>query len=474
MHRRNGNAIMHGLVVFFDFVILNTVLLLSVFVFKDWIPDFIVEDKRLFFFVGNSAMVIAQYFFSTVILRRYLNIGNVVKQTSCLIATQMGMTFVFIRVFRSTSGLFRMAVIIFCVLLMVMLVSRMLELFILRRYRERGGNTRSVIFVGNDPALLSVYEELSDDPATGYKVWGYYSDYELDGVPKKLAHLGTFADLKTLMLKLDNEEHAENEKIAEEIFCCMSHSQSDTIVEIMKFCDRHVIHFYYVPRMFGNYRLHLITERVGSLDLFTNYTEPLQEASNRFVKRLFDIVVSGLSLLCILPFVPVITLIIKIQSPGPIFFRQRRTGMNGETFYCLKFRSMHINKDADVIQATQSDPRKFPFGELMRKTNIDEFPQFLNVLKGNMSIVGPRPHMLHHTDVYSELIGKYMVRHFSKPGITGWAQVTGFRGETKDLWQMEGRIRRDIWYIENWSFWLDIKIILMTVISIVRPDGHAY
>ena len=135
---------------------------------------------------------------------------------------------------------------------------------------------------------------------------------------------------------------------------------------------------------------------------------------------------------------------------------------------------MHINKDAYQIQATKDDPRKFAFGNFMRKTNIDEFPQFINVLMGNMSVIGPRPHMLLHTEEYSKLIDKYMIRHFCKPGITGWAQVTGFRGETKELWQMEGRIERDIWYIENWSPWLDLKIIFMTIKSIIIPDGHAY
>lgn len=135
---------------------------------------------------------------------------------------------------------------------------------------------------------------------------------------------------------------------------------------------------------------------------------------------------------------------------------------------------MHVNKNADMEQATKNDPRKFPFGNFMRKTNIDELPQFFNVLKGDMSIVGPRPHMLHHTDIYSKLIGKYMVRHFSRPGITGLAQVTGYRGETKELWQMEERVKRDIWYIENWSFWLDVKIILMTIKSIFVHDSNAY
>ena len=135
---------------------------------------------------------------------------------------------------------------------------------------------------------------------------------------------------------------------------------------------------------------------------------------------------------------------------------------------------MHVNKQADTLQATEHDPRKFPFGNWMRKYNIDELPQFWNVLMGEMSVVGPRPHMLYHTGMYKRKIGKYMMRHFVKPGITGWAQVTGFRGETKELWQMEERVKCDIWYIEHWSIWLDIRIVWMTVKSIFIHDEKAY
>jgi putative colanic acid biosynthesis UDP-glucose lipid carrier transferase len=135
---------------------------------------------------------------------------------------------------------------------------------------------------------------------------------------------------------------------------------------------------------------------------------------------------------------------------------------------------MHVNADSDRVQATKDDPRKFPFGNFMRKTNIDELPQFWNVLRGDMSIVGPRPHMLAHTKQYSELIGKYMVRHFVKPGITGWAQVTGFRGETSKHWQMEGRVERDIYYIQHWSIWFDLRIIWMTIKTCFKIDKNAF
>lgn len=160
--------------------------------------------------------------------------------------------------------------------------------------------------------------------------------------------------------------------------------------------------------------------------------------------------------------------------PGPIFFRQKRNGLNDKEFYCYKFRSMKVNAEADTLQATKDDPRKTRWGNIMRKTNIDELPQFINVLLGDMSIVGPRPHMLKHTEEYSKLINKYMVRHFVKPGITGWSQVTGYRGETKELKDMEGRVIGDIWYIEHWSFWLDIYIIYKTVRNAIHGEKNAY
>ena len=205
------------------------------------------------------------------------------------------------------------------------------------------------------------------------------------------------------------------------------------------------------------------------------YREPLSIPENRLLKRTFDIVVSGLFLVTLFPIVLIlVALITKITMPGPIFFRQKRTGYNGKEFYCIKFRSMKVNSQADTLQATKNDPRKTKWGDIMRKTNIDELPQFVNVFIGDMSIVGPRPHMLKHTDEYSKLIDMYMVRHYIKPGVTGWSQVTGFRGETKELYQMEGRVKGDIWYMEHWNLWLDIYIIYKTVANVLIGDKEAY
>ena len=246
--------------------------------------------------------------------------------------------------------------------------------------------------------------------------------------------------------------------------------------EIFRYCEDHMIRFYALPVFMEFLTKRMELSHLGSTMLLSVRNEPLQDPVNRGVKRLFDILTSGLFLLTVFPIVYLIAgIIIKIQSPGPILFKQKRNGLDGKEFYCLKFRSMHVNKDSDRIQATKNDPRKFKFGNLMRKTNIDELPQFINVFKGDMSLVGPRPHMLLHTQEYSRLIRRYMVRHLVKPGITGWAQVQGFRGETKTLDQMENRVKADIWYVENWSFGLDLRIMWRTLLNMLRHnEEYAY
>jgi exopolysaccharide biosynthesis polyprenyl glycosylphosphotransferase len=203
--------------------------------------------------------------------------------------------------------------------------------------------------------------------------------------------------------------------------------------------------------------------------------EPLQIPFNRIVKRGFDIVFSSLTLLVLTPIVfPIVALLIKLSSRGPIFFKQERTGEQGNSFWCWKFRTMQVNPDADKVQATWNDARITSIGRFLRKTNMDELPQFLNVLKGEMSVVGPRPHMLKHTEDYRQRVSKFLVRHFAKPGITGWAQVNGFRGETKQVSDMEKRVEADIWYVENWSLLLDLRIIFKTILNMIRGEKNAY
>ena len=203
--------------------------------------------------------------------------------------------------------------------------------------------------------------------------------------------------------------------------------------------------------------------------------EPLDDIDNRFKKRVFDIVFSSFIIVFFLSWLfPILAALIKLESRGPVLFKQRRSGRNNEIFQCYKFRSMRVNTDSDNKQAGRTDDRITALGRFLRKSSLDELPQFFNVLMGNMSVVGPRPHMLKHTEQYRAIIDRYMVRHFLKPGITGWAQVNGFRGETSNIFQMEKRVEYDIWYLENWSTMLDVKIIFLTIINILKGDRNAY
>jgi len=260
-----------------------------------------------------------------------------------------------------------------------------------------------------------------------------------------------------------------------EIYSTIAPEQNLALYSLMREADDHCIRFRIVPdlRMFYNHDMHI--DHLNEIVVITARKEPLDDLGNRFKKRLMDIFLSvGVCVFLLSWLVPLVGLLIWIESPGPIFFRQKRTGKNQKDFWCLKFRSMRVNKDADVLQARGATDRRITrTGRFLRRTSLDEFPQFINVLLGDMSVVGPRPHMLKHTDEYSKLIGKYMVRQFSKPGITGWAQVNGFRGETLQLELMEKRVEHDLWYLENWSLILDWKIIILTVINTMRGDRNA-
>ena len=202
---------------------------------------------------------------------------------------------------------------------------------------------------------------------------------------------------------------------------------------------------------------------------------PLDDPYNLVIKRIFDVIFSLAIIFFVMSWLtPVLAFFIKLESNGPVFFKQKRNGYNYKSFNCIKFRSMIINEDADLIQVSKSDERITRVGRFMRKTSIDELPQFFNVLIGDMSVVGPRPHMLSHTEVYANKVDKFMVRHFVKPGITGLAQVSGYRGEIETDNDIIGRVKFDIFYIENWSLFLDLKIIVKTVIKAIMGDEKAY
>ncbi len=260
------------------------------------------------------------------------------------------------------------------------------------------------------------------------------------------------------------------------VFCTLPLSAEEKIRDFIKFCESHVINFHIVPAI-GYYYTgsQPIVEHIGKMPVFVLRNIPLSYIHNAVLKRGVDILVSSIAIILLFPVLfPVLAILIKVSSPGPIFFKQKRTGKRGKEFNCYKFRTMRCSADAHTKQATADDNRKTKLGNFLRKTSLDELPQFYNVLIGNMSLVGPRPHMLMHTYEYSPKVDKYMVRHFVKPGITGLAQIKGYRGETKEIELMEKRIRADIHYVENWTLKMDLKIILKTALMILKGDEKAY
>ncbi|MFN6944541.1 MAG: undecaprenyl-phosphate glucose phosphotransferase [Cytophagaceae bacterium] len=351
----------------------------------------------------------------------------------------------------------------YAVFAFLILVWRLLFIYFLQNYRKGGSNYKTVVIVGSGGAGNQMYQFMKKHEDTGYKFLGFFDDY-----PEKSIHKGLIKGNIPDMNIFIQENHVD------EIFCALPLTETKKIRDLMLLADNHLIRLRLVPDFRGFYNKKVNIEFYDSIPVLTVRQEPLESLFNRFIKRSFDIIFSTLVITFAFPIIfPVFIVIIKLSSKGPIFFKQKRSGRNNAEFYLYKFRSMTVNADADRKQATEGDVRITKIGRFLRKTNLDELPQFFNVLIGNMSIVGPRPHMLKHTVEYSRIIDKFMVRHLVKPGITGWAQVNGYRGATTEPRWMLKRVRYDLWYIENWSFLLDLKIIFLTVYNMFKGEKNA-
>ncbi|MDO4497687.1 MAG: undecaprenyl-phosphate glucose phosphotransferase [Bacteroidales bacterium] len=352
----------------------------------------------------------------------------------------------------------------FAALDFVLVCTRMVARWCIQTLRRSGKNVFRVVMVGASDNVIELYKEM-ENPILGYRVLGYFNDEPLEQAPKHFRYLGSVRDAIPFLHE-NNVQH---------LYCALPSAMATEIRQIINCCEHNCIHFFSVPNVRNYLKRTMEFEMLGSVPVLSIREAPLSLLSNRIVKRVLDVIIS---LAFMVPFwlviYPVVAIITHITMPGPVFFKQKRHGLNGEEFMLIKFRSMKVNDQADTLQATLNDPRKTPWGNFLRRSSIDELPQFINVLKGDMSIVGPRPHMLKHTEEYSALIDKYMVRHWVRPGITGWAQVTGARGETRELWQMEERIQKDVWYVEHWSIWLDVRIFFMTIFNVFKGDKQAY
>ncbi|RHJ90645.1 undecaprenyl-phosphate glucose phosphotransferase [Parabacteroides bouchesdurhonensis] len=447
-----------------DLIVLNALFLLIYHGLGEFYTGAISHNLREILLLLNFCYFFSLYFVPMQLHMSVVYIDKIVQRafvlvtfliflfSTCLIFLNVGdilATFLFVYYFS--------AVIVFSLWRVFVRVS-------LKVYRKKGYNFKKVIIVGAGKNGMELYRVMKDDLSYGFNIMGFFDDnISLKNVLPN--YLGMTNDVEDYVLAHDIDE----------IYCTLPGTNDEKILRILNFAEKHMVRFYIVPEFYRNIKKSLIMEVLESVPLLTIRREPLQAAYNRALKRCFDVVFS-LAILCtIYPILYVfIGVLIKSTSRGPILFKQKRTGLYGQEFECYKFRTMRVNAEADVVQAVKDDPRKTRIGDFLRRTNLDEFPQFINVLKGEMSVVGPRPHMLKHTEQYSTLIDKYMVRHLVKPGVTGWAQVTGYRGETKTLEQMEGRVKRDVWYIENWTFFLDLKIIVVTILNMFKGEKNAY
>ncbi len=320
-----------------------------------------------------------------------------------------------------------------------------------------GGNFRKTIIIGNNEAVNELKEFFKTQKELGYE------------------NIKTFNFNSASDLNLQNCFEFIISRHIDEVYCSANELDENQIKHLIEFCENNFKILKFISKRGGLLSKKLKTDIYGLSTVQSLREMPLSNDFNTLLKRLFDIVFSLLVILLLLSWLtPIFTFLIKIESKGPVFFKQTRNGIKYKEFICYKFRSMIQNNDADIQQATKNDKRVTRFGRILRKTSLDELPQFFNVLIGNMSVVGPRPHMIKENERYSKSVNKFMVRHFVKPGITGLAQVKGFRGEVETDEDIINRVKHDIYYLENWSLILDLNIVFLTTINFLTGQKKAY
>ena len=322
--------------------------------------------------------------------------------------------------------------------------------FLLKEYRKVfKGNLRKVVIVGLNKKTDQLRKYFNDNPDYGYQLVTIFDLKQFQNIEEIIKHI------------------SENE--VDEIYSSIAELNNKELTSLIDFADNNLKILKFLPDNKEIYSKKLDFTYYDFLPILSMRRIPTDEPINLFVKRIFDVIFSLIVIVGVLSWLtPILGLIIKMESKGPIFFKQKRNGLDYKEFYCYKFRSMRPNPEAHLYQIKKNDPRVTRIGKIIRKTSIDELPQFINVLKGNMSVVGPRPHMVSHTHMYAEKIDKFMVRHFIKPGITGLAQVSGFRGEVEDDNFIINRVKYDIFYLENWSLLMDLKIVVKNCLQCVK------
>lgn len=442
-----------------DFLILNIAFFITAWI----LPDFAWQRPRTVWLLCNLSLIPASYWLGHMQSARIVGMEHVFGSAIKMILLHAPV-FVVGLYFLQISHVPLKAFLLFYGLMILLLPTWwIVARVIIRHFRRRGRNYKKIAIVGTNPTACKLYETMSSDIGFGYNVVGFFDNDPQSSTPHDM-YRGTLDDLETYA--------TENE--IDELYCALPGDCQSDVAHAMRIAETRMMQFFYVPPFLHYVKHTYEMYAIGAIPVMSVRHQPLSSMANRLVKRCFDVIFSSIVLiLSPLFFIPV-AIAIKVSSPGPVLFKQKRTGYRGRPFDCYKFRTMKVNADADTVQATKDDPRKTQVGDILRRTSIDELPQFINVFLGNMSVVGPRPHMLKHTEQYSRIIDKYMVRHTIKPGITGWAQISGFRGQTEELWQMEGRVEHDVWYIEHWSLLLDLKIIIRTILNAIHGEKNAF
>ncbi|MDQ3394472.1 MAG: undecaprenyl-phosphate glucose phosphotransferase [Bacteroidota bacterium] len=443
-----------------DILFLNISFLISFWLKFSSFTELFLQDYINLLIFFNVAWIVLILLLKPYSIARTSRISEILRRHLTLVILHLLLAAVYFVALENYSYSREHVLITYGIYIVLLLGWKVFFTSLLRIYRKKGFNYRKVVIVGYGELSEELRKYFRVHPEHGYRLLGFF-----DNKHTGPNILGNFKSLK---------EYALQNEI-DEMYCCLPYVRYTQVKEFIDFGEENLIKVKLIADFRGFSMKSLNFERYDHIPVLHVSNIPLDEAKNRVVKRSFDILFSSFVILFFLSWLmPLIALIIKLDSKGPIFFKQKRTGKDNKAFYCWKFRSMYINGDSDNVQAHKSDDRITPIGAFLRQTSLDELPQFFNVLLGNMSVVGPRPHMLKHTEEYSKLVEKFMARHFVKPGITGLAQAKGFRGETKNVELMKSRVRLDRFYVQNWSLNFDLKIIILTIYSIIKGDQNAY
>lgn len=348
--------------------------------------------------------------------------------------------------------------IMYSLLTVGLILWKILFVWVLNYFRKIGFNYRNVVIVHRGSNQSGIHSILKDNPHYGYKL---VKEFDADQVDEE--------EINRKLINFCSENDVD------EIFYSITSLKYGQMIELVRFSEENFIKF----SLIGDYKGFMFrgfeVENFGHLPLLKIISMPLDDYKNRLLKRSFDVLFSLIVIIGIGSWLfPIIAILIKLDSKGPVIFKQKRTGQDNRPFWCFKFRTMYVNDEADKIQATEGDDRITKIGAFLRRTSLDEFLQFFNVLFGSMSVVGPRPHMLAHTRDYNEDLDKFMVRHSIKPGVTGLAQSKGYRGEIRVEADKINRVKLDIFYVRNWSFYFDIVIIIQTLFSLWNQKNKVY